>query len=51
MKYLLDTNILSEAVKKTPDRSVLAKLRLHEYEMAVAATVWHEMGRTKKIPP
>jgi len=30
VKYLLDTNILSEASKKIPDKSVLEKLRRHE---------------------
>ncbi len=44
VKYLLDTNILSEASKKIPDKSVLEKLRRHEYEIATAAIVWHELG-------
>jgi len=43
MKYLLDTNILSEAVKTDPDPNVMAKLEKHQYEIATGAPVWHEL--------
>jgi tRNA(fMet)-specific endonuclease VapC len=43
MKYLLDTNVLSEAVKAEPDRKVMAMLERHQYEIATAAPVWHEL--------
>lgn len=43
IKYLLDTNVLSEAVKNRPDRNVMAKLEKHQHEIATAAPVWHEL--------
>jgi tRNA(fMet)-specific endonuclease VapC len=43
MKYLLDTNIISESVKTLPNKSVLKKLEQHQYEIATAAPVWHEL--------
>jgi len=43
MKYLLDTNILSESVKMTPDKSVLIMLERHQHEIATATLVWHEL--------
>jgi tRNA(fMet)-specific endonuclease VapC len=43
MKYLLDTNVLSEAVKKERSQIVLSKLKKHQGEMATAASVWHEL--------
>lgn len=43
MKYLLDTNVLSEAVKADPDRNVMAMLERHQDEIATAAPVWHEL--------
>jgi len=43
MKYLLDTNILSEPLKAAPNKSVLAKLELHGHEAATSTLVWHEL--------
>ncbi|MBW1962223.1 MAG: PIN domain-containing protein [Deltaproteobacteria bacterium] len=43
IKYLLDTNILSEGVKTVPDRRVMVMLERHESEIATAAPVWHEL--------
>jgi tRNA(fMet)-specific endonuclease VapC len=43
MRFLLDTNVLSEAVKTTPSRDVMAKLEAHQAEIATAAPVWHEL--------
>ena len=43
MKYLLDTNVLSEAVKTDPDQSVLKRFEKHHDEMVTAAPVWHEL--------
>jgi tRNA(fMet)-specific endonuclease VapC len=42
-RYLLDTNVLSEPVRKEPDAAVVAKLRDHGSELATASVVWHEM--------
>lgn len=43
MKYLLDTNVLSEPLKASPDESVLKRLKKHQYEIATASPVWHEL--------
>jgi tRNA(fMet)-specific endonuclease VapC len=52
VRYLLDTNILSEAVKTTPNRSVLDKLARHQAEIATAAPVWHELQYgCLRLPP
>ncbi len=43
MKYLLDTNVISEAVKTVPHKSVLKMLEKFQHEIATAAPVWHEL--------
>jgi len=43
IKYLLDTNVLSEAVKALPDRYVMEMLEKHQDEIVTAAPVWHEL--------
>jgi tRNA(fMet)-specific endonuclease VapC len=43
MKYLLDTNVLSEAVKTVPNKSVMEMLERHQREIVTAAPVWHEL--------
>ncbi|MBI9084704.1 MAG: type II toxin-antitoxin system VapC family toxin [Desulfobacterales bacterium] len=55
MKFLLDTNVLSEAINTTPNLNVLKMMELHQGEIATAAPVWHELrygserlGKSKK---
>ena len=43
MKYLLDTNVLSEAVKTNPDNAVMGKFKHLQGEMVTASPVWHEL--------
>jgi tRNA(fMet)-specific endonuclease VapC len=43
MKYLLDTNVLSESLKTSPQKSVLNLTERHHYEIVTAAPVWHEL--------
>ncbi|MEA1947067.1 MAG: type II toxin-antitoxin system VapC family toxin [Thermodesulfobacteriota bacterium] len=43
MKYILDTNVLSEAVKTVPNRNVMTMLEKHQAEIATASPVWHEL--------
>ena len=43
MKYLLDTNVLSESVKTLPNKSILKMIKRHQLEIATAAPVWHEL--------
>lgn len=41
--YLLDTNVLSEGAKISPDKNVMIMLEKHRDEIATAAPVWHEL--------
>jgi tRNA(fMet)-specific endonuclease VapC len=43
VRYLLDTNVLSEPLKPRPHSDVLARLEKHGAELASAAPVWHEL--------
>lgn len=43
LRYLLDSNVISEPLKLSPNAGVLQRLREHEGAMAIAAVVWHEM--------
>ncbi len=43
MKYLLDTNVLSESMKTSPQKSVLKLAERHQHEIVTAAPVWHEL--------
>lgn len=42
LKYLLDTNILSEPARPIPNANVLHKLDIHKSEVAVSSIVIHE---------
>jgi tRNA(fMet)-specific endonuclease VapC len=41
--WLLDTNVVSEAMKPVPHPGVIASLARHEAELAIAAPVGHEL--------
>jgi tRNA(fMet)-specific endonuclease VapC len=41
--WLLDTNILSEAMRPQPVAQVMAQLSRYEGELAIAAPIWHEL--------
>jgi tRNA(fMet)-specific endonuclease VapC len=43
LRYLLDTNIVSEPLRPSPDPVVLDQLRGHQAEIAIASVVWHEL--------
>jgi len=43
MKYLLDTNVLSEAMKTVPNKSVLKMFEKWQHEIVTASPVWHEL--------
>jgi tRNA(fMet)-specific endonuclease VapC len=43
MKFLLDTNILSEPLAAQPNAGVLERLKRFQGELATAAPVWHEL--------
>jgi tRNA(fMet)-specific endonuclease VapC len=43
LKYLLDTNIVSEPLRPKPQQGVVRRLRRHEDELAIPSVVWHEL--------
>ncbi len=43
VRYLLDTNVISEPLRPQPSSQVLAHLQQHQSVIAIAAIVWHEL--------
>lgn len=43
IRYLLDSNIVSEPVRPRPDPRVQARLAEHGSHVALASVVWHEL--------
>ena len=41
--YLLDTNVVSELLRPSPDERVVQSMREYDGTMAIAAIVWHEL--------
>jgi len=44
IRYLLDTNVLSEAIKSHPNEKTLERLAVHDGELATCSVVWHELS-------
>jgi tRNA(fMet)-specific endonuclease VapC len=52
LRYLLDTNVVSEPLQMKPRAGVLRKLRLHNGEIAIASVAWHELQfGMRRLPP
>jgi tRNA(fMet)-specific endonuclease VapC len=52
LRYLLDTNIVSEPLRPEPHPVVLERLHLHQEELAVSAITWHELWfGCQRLPP
>lgn len=52
IKYLLDTNVISEPLRPTPHPQVMERLHQHRSEMAIATVVWHELWfGCLRLPP
>ncbi len=43
IKFLLDTNIISESIKLQPNDIFLERFRRHLEESAIASVTWHEL--------
>ena len=43
LRFLLDTNIVSEPLRPLPDARILKRLQRHQGGMAIASVVWHEL--------
>ena len=52
MRYLLDTNIISEPLRPKPNADIMRRLRDHGDEIAIPAPVWHELrfGCARLVP-
>jgi predicted nucleic acid-binding protein len=44
IKYLLDTNIVSDLVRPIPNTGVAQRIQETTGEVAIAATIWHELA-------
>ncbi len=44
LRYLLDTNVLSEPIKSHPNERTLERLSEHDGEFATCSVVWHELS-------
>ena len=42
-RYLLDTNVLSEPLKREPHSRIIAHLKRYSEALTTAAPVWHEL--------
>jgi tRNA(fMet)-specific endonuclease VapC len=52
LKYLLDTNVVSEPLRPKPLHGVVRKLSRHEDEIAISSVVWHELRYgAERLPP
>ena len=43
MRFLLDTNVVSEPLRPRPNAGLLARVERHRTELAIGAPVWHEL--------
>ena len=43
VRYLLDTNVLSEPIRPNPDTGVMERIEAHRKRIATATPVWHEL--------
>jgi tRNA(fMet)-specific endonuclease VapC len=43
LRFLLDTNALSEPLRPVPNEGVIARIEHHSGALATASTVWHEL--------
>lgn len=43
LRYLLDTNVISESLRPTPNPVILENLRQHAQQVAIPSIVWHEL--------
>lgn len=51
LRYLLDTNVVSQPMMKTPYANIMRKLASIGDECAIAAPVWHELQfGCKRLP-
>ncbi len=52
LRYLLDTNVVSEPIRPRPNPQVLDRLAAADGQMGIATIVWHELvfGAKRLVP-
>jgi tRNA(fMet)-specific endonuclease VapC len=43
LRYLLDTNVVSEPLRPVPSPALIEWLRRHDQRVSIASVVWHEL--------
>jgi tRNA(fMet)-specific endonuclease VapC len=43
LRFLLDTNVVSEATRPLPNAEILRNLQRYEDQIGIASVVWHEL--------
>jgi tRNA(fMet)-specific endonuclease VapC len=52
LRFLLDTNVASEALRPFPNQVVLDKIENYKGQIGIASVVWHEMFfGMERLPP
>jgi tRNA(fMet)-specific endonuclease VapC len=52
LRYLMDTNVLSEPLRASPNPRILERLERYREGVATAAPVWHEaVFGLRRLPP
>ena len=52
LRYLLDTNVVSEPLRPVPQHGIVRRLRRHDDEIAIPSIVWHELQfGVARLPP
>ncbi|HSN87798.1 MAG TPA: type II toxin-antitoxin system VapC family toxin, partial [Thermoanaerobaculia bacterium] len=52
LRFLLDSNVISEPTRPFPNPGVLRRMREHQDKMGIAVVVWHELlFGCERLPP
>jgi len=51
LMFLLDTNVVSEAMRPSPRKRVVQRIHRHESQIAIASVVWHELRYGVELLP
>ncbi len=43
LRFLLDTNVISEPTRPTPNPGIIERLQVHQGDIAISTVVWHEL--------
>ncbi|MEQ1881445.1 MAG: type II toxin-antitoxin system VapC family toxin [Burkholderiales bacterium] len=43
LTFLLDTNVISEPVRPSPNKRILKKIQQYQFRLAISALTWHEL--------